>query len=134
MEIYESNGRFRDLAALLEELAERTEEMPVRQRLLVKRARVLADHLGQPAEAAEPATYVIVESESGTATEYDGEPIIVVKEPDPVAGDVQRPDGGGLGSSAGRDARERRVQGGEELAGAGSHDLAAASRDRKSVV
>jgi len=52
VEIYESNGRFRDLAALLEQLAERTEEMPVRQRLLVKRARVLADHLGQPAEAA----------------------------------------------------------------------------------
>jgi tetratricopeptide (TPR) repeat protein len=52
VEIYESNGRFRDLAALLEELAERTEELPVRQRLLVKRARVLADHLGQPAEAA----------------------------------------------------------------------------------
>ncbi len=53
VEIYESNARFRDLAALLEELAERTEEMPVRQRLLVKRARVLADHLGQPSEAAE---------------------------------------------------------------------------------
>ena len=53
VEIYESNGRFRDLAALLEELAERTEEMPVRQRLLVKRARVLADHLGQPSEAAD---------------------------------------------------------------------------------
>ncbi len=52
VEIYESNGRFRDLAALLEELADRTEELPVRQRLLVKRARVLADHLGQPAEAA----------------------------------------------------------------------------------
>lgn len=51
-ELYESSGRFTDLAALLDELAERATEPAAGQRFLVKRARVLADHLGRASEAA----------------------------------------------------------------------------------
>lgn len=40
---------------------------------------------GRALETAEAPTYVVVETESGTKTEYEGEPIIVVKEPEPVA-------------------------------------------------
>ncbi|MDY0000182.1 MAG: tetratricopeptide repeat protein [Polyangia bacterium] len=51
-ELMESSGRFAELASLLDELADRQEDSAARQRLVVKRARVLADHLGQPGEAA----------------------------------------------------------------------------------
>ena len=47
--------------------------------------------VGRAVETAEPANYMIVEAESGTATEYEGEPIIVVKEPDPVAATSEAP-------------------------------------------
>ncbi len=40
---------------------------------------------GQRSEAADPTTYVIIEAESGTTEEVDGETVIVVQEPEPVA-------------------------------------------------
>jgi hypothetical protein len=42
-------------------------------------------------KTAEPRTYAVVETESGTKTEYEGEPIIVVKEPEPVAASSEAP-------------------------------------------
>jgi predicted Zn-dependent protease len=53
-ELYELAGRWNALASLLDELATRGgDDERARQRLLVKRARVLADQLGRPAEAAD---------------------------------------------------------------------------------
>ncbi|MBW2379943.1 MAG: hypothetical protein JRG70_10410 [Deltaproteobacteria bacterium] len=40
---------------------------------------------GQEGETAAPATYVVIEAESGTAEQVDGETIIVVQEPEPTA-------------------------------------------------
>lgn len=51
-ELYEASGRFSDLVDLLAELAERSEERSEVRRLQVQRARVLADRLGFPLEAA----------------------------------------------------------------------------------
>ena len=47
--------------------------------------------VGLPAETVEAPTYVVVETEAGTPTEYEGEPIIVVKEPEPVAASSHAP-------------------------------------------
>jgi hypothetical protein len=47
--------------------------------------------VGVPADTGEAPTYVVVEMEAGTATEYEGEPILVVKEPDPVAATSEAP-------------------------------------------
>ena len=40
---------------------------------------------GQASETDDPATYVIIEAESGTTEQVGGETVIVVQEPDPIA-------------------------------------------------
>lgn len=47
--------------------------------------------VGRPVETAEPPTYPVVEADTGTTTEYEGETILVVKEPDPVAATSEAP-------------------------------------------
>jgi hypothetical protein len=40
---------------------------------------------GQDGEVADPTTYVVIEAESGTTQQVDGETVIVVQEPEPTA-------------------------------------------------
>lgn len=47
--------------------------------------------VGSALEPGEPPTYAVVEAEAGTSTEVEGETIIVVKEPEPVAATTQAP-------------------------------------------
>jgi len=46
---------------------------------------------GDGAEAPDPTTYVVVESEEGTTEQVEGETVIVVQEPEPVAATQQAP-------------------------------------------
>ena len=46
---------------------------------------------GQATETEAPTTYVVVESEEGTTEQVDGETVIVVQEPQPVAATRQAP-------------------------------------------
>ena len=47
--------------------------------------------VGHAIDSAEPSTYIVLEAEVGTTTEVDGETVIVVQEPDPVAATTQAP-------------------------------------------
>jgi hypothetical protein len=47
--------------------------------------------VGRASDSAEPSTYVVVEAETGTTTEVEGETVIVVQEPEPVAATTQSP-------------------------------------------
>lgn len=47
--------------------------------------------VGHAVETAEAPAYVVVETESGTTTEYEGEPVMVVEEPEPVAASSEPP-------------------------------------------
>ncbi len=46
---------------------------------------------GQPSAAADPTQYVVIEAESGTTEQVDGETVIVVQEPQPVAATTEPP-------------------------------------------
>ncbi len=46
---------------------------------------------GEQSVAADPTTYVVIEADSGTTQEVDGETIIVVQEPEPVAATEEAP-------------------------------------------
>lgn len=46
---------------------------------------------GQPSVTADPTTYVVIEAETGTTEQVDGETVIVVQEPQPVAATAQAP-------------------------------------------
>ena len=40
---------------------------------------------GEPSEAPDPTTYVVIEAEEGQTEQVDGETVIVVQEPEPIA-------------------------------------------------
>jgi len=47
--------------------------------------------VGRAMDSAEPPSYVVVEAEAGTTTEVEGETVVVVQEPEPVAATMQAP-------------------------------------------
>jgi hypothetical protein len=47
--------------------------------------------VGHPLESAEPATYRVLEVDAGTSTEIEGETVVVMQEPDPIAATTQAP-------------------------------------------
>ena len=46
---------------------------------------------GKASETADPATYVVVESEEGRTEQVDGDTVIIVQEPEPIAATQQAP-------------------------------------------
>ncbi|MDH3843846.1 MAG: hypothetical protein OES69_07895, partial [Myxococcales bacterium] len=46
---------------------------------------------GQPSKTADPTSYVVIEAEEGTTEQVDGETVIVVQEPAPIAASAEAP-------------------------------------------